>query len=103
MAVINGEGYITIVDRKKDMIITGGENVFSIEIENILYSHPVILEAAVIGVPDVEWGEMVKAFVVLKNKENITEDEIIKYCKGKIANYKIPKSIVFLENLLSAS
>jgi acyl-CoA synthetase (AMP-forming)/AMP-acid ligase II len=99
MAVINGEGYITIVDRKKDMIITGGENVFSIEVENILYSHPAVLEAAVIGVPDVEWGEKVKAFVVLKNEEDITEDEIMKYCKGKIANYKIPKSIVFLENL----
>ncbi len=99
MAVINEEGYITIVDRKKDMIITGGENVFSIEIENILYSHPAVLEAAVIGVPDEEWGEMVKAFVVLKKKENLTEGEIIKYCKGKIANYKIPKSIIFLENL----
>ncbi len=99
MAVINQEGYITIVDRKKDMIITGGENVFSIEVENILYSHPAVLEVAVIGVPDMEWGEIVKAFIVLKKDENITEDEIIKYCKGKIANYKIPKSIVFLENL----
>jgi acyl-CoA synthetase (AMP-forming)/AMP-acid ligase II len=99
MAVINKEGYITIVDRKKDMIITGGENVFSIELENILYSHPAVLEVAVIGVPDEEWGEMVKAFVVLKKEENLTEDEIIKYCKGKIANYKIPKSIIFLENL----
>jgi O-succinylbenzoate-CoA ligase len=99
MAVINQEGYITIVDRKKDMIITGGENVFSIEIENILYSHPAVLEAAVIGIPNLEWGEMVSAFVVLKKGEHITEDEIKKYCKEKIANYKIPKSIVFLENL----
>jgi acyl-CoA synthetase (AMP-forming)/AMP-acid ligase II len=99
MAVINEEGYITIVDRKKDMIITGGENVFSIEVENILYSHPAVLDVAVIGIPDEEWGEMVKALVVLKKEENLTEDEIIKYCKGKIAKYKIPKSIIFLENL----
>jgi acyl-CoA synthetase (AMP-forming)/AMP-acid ligase II len=99
MAVINEEGYVTIVDRKKDMIITGGENVFSIEVENILYSHPSVLDAAVIGVPDLEWGEIVKAFIVLKKEEHVTESEIIKYCKGKIANYKIPKSIVILENL----
>jgi acyl-CoA synthetase (AMP-forming)/AMP-acid ligase II len=99
MAVIDQEGYITIVDRKKDMIITGGENVFSIEIENILYSHPAVLEAAVIGIPNLEWGEMVTAFIILKRGEHITEDEIKRYCKGKIANYKIPKSIVFLENL----
>jgi acyl-CoA synthetase (AMP-forming)/AMP-acid ligase II len=99
MAIINEEGYITIVDRKKDMIITGGENVFSIEVENILYSHSSVLEAAVIGIPDLEWGEIVKAFIVLKKDEHVTEAEIIKYCKGKIANYKIPKSIVILENL----
>jgi acyl-CoA synthetase (AMP-forming)/AMP-acid ligase II len=81
------------------MIITGGENVFSIEVENILYSHPSVLEAAVIGVPDLEWGEIVKAFIVFKKGKHVTESEIIKYFKGKIANYKIPKSIVILENL----
>ena len=99
MAIINQEGYVTIVDRKNDMIITGGENVFSIEVENILYTHPAVLEAAIIGIPDKEWGEIVKAVIVLKEGEKVTEDDIIKYCRGKIANYKIPKSIDFLDNL----
>ncbi len=66
MAVIDGEGYVTIVDRKKDMILTGGENVYSTEVENVLYTHPAILECAVVGVPDEKWGEAVKAIVVLK-------------------------------------
>jgi acyl-CoA synthetase (AMP-forming)/AMP-acid ligase II len=99
MAVINKEGYITIVDRKDDMIITGGENVYSIEVENILYIHPAVLEAAVIGVPDEEWGEIVKAIVVLKEGEKATEKEIIKFCKGRVAAYKVPKLVEFQECL----
>jgi fatty-acyl-CoA synthase len=99
LAVIDREGYVNIVDRKKDMIITGGENVYSIEIENVLYSHPAVLEAAVIGVPDSKWGEAVKAVVVLKPGLRASEDEIIRYCKSCIAGYKTPKSVDFVAEI----
>jgi acyl-CoA synthetase (AMP-forming)/AMP-acid ligase II len=99
LAVIDGEGYVTIVDRKKDMILTGGENVYSTEVENILYTHPAILECAVIGVPDPKWGEAVKAIVVLKEGQRATGQEIIQYCKHRIAHYKAPKSIDFIDVL----
>ncbi|MDB9822611.1 long-chain-fatty-acid--CoA ligase [Deltaproteobacteria bacterium] len=99
LAVIDNEGYVNIVDRKKDMIITGGENVYSVEVENILYSHPAVLEAAVIGIPDPKWGESIKAVVVLKSECKATEQEIIDYCKDYIAGYKIPKSIDFISEL----
>ena len=99
MAVIDHEGYVTIVDRKKDMILTGGENVYSTEVENVLYTHPAILECAVVGVPDQKWGEAVKGIVVLKPSEKATQEEIIQFCKEKIAHYKAPKSIDFIEVL----
>jgi len=99
LAVINAEDYVTIVDRKKDMIITGGENVYSTEVENVLYSHPDILEAAVIGVPDAHWGEAVKAYVVLKEGHRVSAADIIAFCKENIAHYKAPKSIDFLDAL----
>lgn len=99
MAVIDEEGYVTIVDRKKDMILTGGENVYSTEVENILYMHPAILECAVVGVPDQKWGEAVKGIVVLKPEEKATSEEIIQFCKEKMAHYKAPKSIDFIEAL----
>jgi len=99
LAVIDNEGYVNIVDRKKDMIITGGENVYSIEVENVLYSHPAVLEAAVIGVPDPKWGEAVKAVVVLKPGVRASEDEIIRYCKSCIAGYKTPKSVDFVDEM----
>jgi len=99
MAVIDEEGYVTIVDRKKDMILTGGENVYSTEVENILYTYPAILECAVVGVPDQKWGEAVKAIVVLKPGQKATEQEIIQFCKEKIAHYKAPKSVDFIEAL----
>ncbi|MEW6374245.1 MAG: long-chain-fatty-acid--CoA ligase [Thermodesulfobacteriota bacterium] len=99
MAVMDEEGYVTIVDRKKDMILTGGENVYSTEVENILYMHPAILECAVIGVPDQKWGEAVKGIVVLKPGQNTTEQEIIRFCKDRIAHYKAPKSIDFIDGL----
>ncbi len=95
LAVMDEEGYVTIVDRKKDVILTGGENVYSTEVENALYMHPAILEAAVVGVPDETWGEMVKAFVVLKEGMAATEGEIIDFCKEKLARYKAPKSVAF--------
>ncbi|MBW2065961.1 MAG: long-chain-fatty-acid--CoA ligase [Deltaproteobacteria bacterium] len=99
MATIDSEGYVHIVDRKKDVIITGGENVYSVEVENVLYSHPSLLEAAVIGVPDPKWGEAVKAIVVPKPGEDVTEEEIIRYCKERIARYKAPKSVDFVKEL----
>jgi len=99
LAVVDREGYVNIVDRKKDMIVTGGENVYSTEVENVLYSHPAILEAAVIGVPDSKWGEAVKAVVVLGEGKEATEEEIIKYCKDHIAHYKAPKSVDLISGL----
>jgi len=99
MAVVDSEGYVNIVDRKKDMIITGGENVYSTEVENVLYMHPDVLEAAVIGVPDNHWGEAVKACVVLKEKDKVAGEEIISFCKENLAHYKAPKSVDFLQAL----
>jgi acyl-CoA synthetase (AMP-forming)/AMP-acid ligase II len=99
MAVIDEEGYVTIVDRKKDMILTGGENVYSTEVENVLYMHPAILECAVVGIPDPKWGEAVKGIVVLKSGQKATEQEIIQFCKEKMTHYKAPKSIDFIEAL----
>jgi len=99
LAVIDEEGYVTIVDRKKDMIVTGGENVYSTEVENVIYMYPAVLEVAVIGVPDPKWGEAVKAVVVLKPGMKATEEEIIEFCKGHLARYKAPKSVDFVDAL----
>lgn len=93
------DGYFYIVDRKKDMIISGGENIYSREVEEALYAHPAVLEAAVIGVPDDLWGESVKAIVVLKPGCTATEAELIEHCKAGLASYKKPKSVSFLEAL----
>jgi fatty-acyl-CoA synthase len=99
LATLDSEGYVNIVDRKKDMIVTGGENVYSTEVENVLYMHPKILEAAVFAVPDERWGEAVNAAVVLKAGETTTENEIISFCKKHQASYKAPKAIHFLDEL----
>jgi acyl-CoA synthetase (AMP-forming)/AMP-acid ligase II len=99
LAVLDREGYINIVDRKKDMIITGGENVYSIEVENALYALPYILEAAVVGVPDPKWGEAVKAVVVLRPGHDVTEAKVIQDCKARIAGYKAPKTVDFISEL----
>jgi len=99
LAVVDGEGYVNIVDRKKDMIVTGGENVYSTEVENVLYEHPAVLEAAVIGIPDPKWGEAVHACLVLKEDMKVTEQEIIAFCKNNLARYKAPKSVAFLSSL----
>ena len=92
---IDDETYLTISDRKKDVIITGGENVSSIEVEDVVFSHPAVAEAAVIGVPDDKWGEMVTALVVLAEGQQATEAEIIEHCKSRIAGYKAPKRVEF--------
>ena len=97
------EGYFYIVDRKIDMIISGGENIYPAEIEDILYSHPKILEAAVIGVPDERWGESVKALLVLKEGEKASEEEIIEFCRTRLGGYKIPRSVSFLAEFPKSS
>ena len=95
----DAEGYVYVVDRKKDMIISGGENIYPAEIEEVLYSHPKILECAVIGVYDERWGESVKAVVVCKPGEQLTEQEVIEYCKQHLASYKKPRSVDFVDSL----
>jgi long-chain acyl-CoA synthetase len=99
IGTIDEEGYIYIVDRKHEMIITGGLNVYPREVEEVIFKHPAVLEAVVIGVPHDKWGESVKAVVVLKERMHANESEIIEFCNGKIADYKIPKSVDFVESL----
>ena len=93
------EGYVTVVDRKKDMIISGGENIYPKEIEDVLYTHPFIVEAAVIGMPHEKWGETIKAYVVLKEGVTLTQQEVINFCTSKIARYKKPHSVEFIDEL----
>ena len=98
LAVIHPNGYIQIKDRSKDIIITGGENVSSVEIENTLYKHPSVLFAAVVAKPDEKWGETPCAFIELKDtNDNITEKEIITFCKETLAGFKCPKKVIFTE------
>jgi fatty-acyl-CoA synthase len=96
---IDDGGYLTISDRKKDVIITGGENVSSIEVEDVVFSHPAVAEVAVIGVPDDKWGELVTAIVVLAEGQQATEADIIAHCKAHIAGYKAPKRVEFRNEL----
>jgi fatty-acyl-CoA synthase len=95
MAVVDEEGYITIVDRKKDIIISGGENISSVEIEKVIQDHPAVFEVVVIGVPDEKWGEVPKALIVLHPGEQVTEDEIINHVRKYLAGFKAPKSVEF--------
>ncbi len=97
--VIDDEGYLAISDRKKDVIISGGENVSSIETEDALFSHPAVAEVAVIGVPDERWGELILALVVLAPGASATEDELRDHCRTKLAGYKVPKRIEFRDEL----
>ena len=99
MAKVDNEGYIYIVDRKLDTIISGGFNVYPSEIEEILYSHPAVFEACAVGVPDEKWGEAVKAVVVLKKGRTCSEQELIVYCMSSLASYKKPHSIDFVQDL----
>lgn len=96
---IDDEGYYTITDRKKDVIISGGENVSSIEVEDVLFSHADVNEVAVIGVPDEKWGETVKALVVLAEGSTTTERELIDYCRDRLAHYKCPTSVEMRDEL----
>jgi acyl-CoA synthetase (AMP-forming)/AMP-acid ligase II len=96
---VDGEGYISITDRKKDVIISGGENVSSIEVEDTLFSHPDVAEVAVIGVPHEKWGETVKALVVVTAGSDATEASLIEYCRDRLTHYKCPTSIEFRDAL----
>ena len=99
LALRDDHAFFYIVDRKKDMIISGAENIYSAEVENALYTHPAVLEAAVIGVPDPKWGERVHAVVVLKPGHQVTPDELIGTCRESIAGYKVPRSIELMDAL----
>jgi acyl-CoA synthetase (AMP-forming)/AMP-acid ligase II len=92
---LDSHGYLTISDRRKDVIITGGENVSSIEVEDCLFQHPAVAEAAVIGVPDAKWGETVKAVIVLHPTAQASERELIEHCRSRLAHYKCPTSVQF--------
>ncbi len=95
----DSEGFIFVIDRVKDMIVSGGENIYSREVENALMSHPAIAEAAVVGAPDERWGEIVTAFVVKRAGSEIAADEVIAHCRAKIASYKRPRAVKFVDAL----
>jgi fatty-acyl-CoA synthase len=97
LGVIHPDGYIQLRDRSKDIIISGGENISTIEVEDVLYKHPKILEAAVVARPDEKWGETPCAFINVKAGESLTEDEVIAFCKANLAGYKVPRTVVFEE------
>src|SRR5260370_41641583 len=93
------EGFLYSLDRKKDMIKTGGENVYSPEVESILCAHAAVLEAAVIGVPHENWGETIRAVVVPRNGSSLAEAEVIAWCRGRLTHFKCPTSVVFTDSL----
>jgi acyl-CoA synthetase (AMP-forming)/AMP-acid ligase II len=99
MARVDHEGFFYIVDRQKDMIISGGENIYPREVEEVILTHPAVDDAAVIGVPDPVWGESVKAFIVLKEGKGVDEQEIIDFCKRYLASYKKPKRVAFVPSI----
>ncbi|MCM3766261.1 class I adenylate-forming enzyme family protein [Neobacillus niacini] len=103
LGYLDEDGYVYIVDRKKDMIISGGFNVYAVEVENVINSHSAVSNSVVVGVPHEEWGEMVHAEVVLKEGQEISADELIAYCKTKLGSYKVPKTIHFVQELPTSS
>jgi fatty-acyl-CoA synthase len=96
---LDDEGFLTLVDRQKDMVISGGENVYSAEVEDVLFAHPAVAEAAIIGVADERWGEAVCAIVVLRPGASASADELIAFCRTRLAKYKSPKTVVFVDTL----
>lgn len=103
LARCDEEGYFYIVDRKKDMFISGGENVYPVEIENVLYQHPAVAEAAVVGVPHEKWGEVGRAYLAFKEDRDATEEEILEFCRSRLASYKVPRELVIKESLPKSS
>jgi acyl-CoA synthetase (AMP-forming)/AMP-acid ligase II len=99
MGTFDARGYLYILDRKKDMIKPGGENVYSPEVESMIASHPEVLEVAVIGLPDEKWGEAIKAAVVRRPGSALTEAELIDYCRERMAHFKCPASVDFMDTL----
>lgn len=99
IATIDAHHYLRIVDRKKDIIVSGGENISSLEVEKVLAVHPDVYEAVVIPVPDDKWGEVPKALVVQKSGAKLTEVELLEFCRSRLAHYKCPRSIEFVESL----
>ena len=99
MAVVDEEGSILIVDRQKDIIVSGGENISSLEVEKAILAHPAVYEAAVIPVPHDKWGEVPQALVVLKPGSALTDVELIEFCRSRITHYKCPRFVEFVENL----
>lgn len=99
MASVNADGYFLIVDRKKDIVVSGGENISSLELEKTIVAHPAVLEVCVIPVPDERWGEVPKALVVLKPEAAATEPELIEFCRSRLAHYKCPRSFEFVSSL----
>ena len=99
LAYMDADGFFYIVDRQKDMIVSGGENIYPRELEELLYSHPAVADVAVVGEPDEVWGESVKAVVILKQGASLSEQEVVDYCKAHMASYKKPRKVVFLSEL----
>jgi acyl-CoA synthetase (AMP-forming)/AMP-acid ligase II len=100
LAVVDPDGYITIVDRRKDLIVSGGENIASVEVEKAIAAHPSVAEVAVVGVPDPRWGEVPRAFVALKaGAPPLTEADVIEWVRERLAHFKAPRSVVFLDEL----
>ncbi len=95
LGVMHPDGYVQLKDRSKDIIISGGENISSVEVEDVLYKHPAIMEAAVVARPHEKWGETPCAYVALKPGASVTEAEVIAYCRDNMANFKAPKTVVF--------
>ena len=96
---MDDDGYVYIVDRWKDMFISGGENVYPAEVEQVLFHHPAILDVAVIGVPDDRWGEVGVAVIVPREGETLDAGEVVEFCAGKLARYKLPKRVVTIDEL----
>jgi acyl-CoA synthetase (AMP-forming)/AMP-acid ligase II len=99
VATVDEEGFVTIVDRIKDMIISGGENIYPAEIEAVLYEHPAVAECAVVGLPDGRWGEVGHALVVLRDHATATPEEILGFLDGRLARYKIPRTLLLVDTL----
>ena len=98
-AYMDDEGFIYIQDRIKDMIVSGGENVYPAEIESALFEHPAVADAAVIGVPSEQWGEAILAFLVLKPGESVTSDDLVEFCRSSLAGFKVPRQFEFIEEI----
>lgn len=99
VAMLDDDGFLYVVDRVKDMFISGGENVYPAEVEQAIYTHPGVAEAAVIGVPDERWGEVGRAVVVRRPGSALTESDLLKHLDGRLARYKIPKAVIFVDEI----